>query len=101
MRHRKAADDAAGQATNEQLRREQQSRDNAARDEEDLSAPSPDAGPDSPAELKGKGLVGALKRTVKEFSEDNVTDWAAALTYYGVLSIFPGLLMLMSLLGLL
>jgi hypothetical protein len=30
-----------------------------------------------------------LKRTVKEFREDNVTDWAAALTYYGVLSIFP------------
>jgi len=101
MRPRKAADDAAGQATNEQLRREQQSRDTAARDEDDLSAPSPDAGPDSPAELKGKGLVGALKRTVKEFSEDNVTDWAAALTYYGVLSIFPGLLVLMSLLGLL
>ncbi|MFL6094036.1 MAG: ribonuclease, partial [Blastococcus sp.] len=27
---------------------------------------------------------GTLKRTVKEFSEDNLTDWAAALTYYGV-----------------
>ena len=40
-----------------------------------------------------------LKRTVKEFREDNVTDWAAALTYYGVLSIFPALLVLVSVLG--
>ncbi|AGZ38484.1 YihY/virulence factor BrkB family protein [Actinoplanes friuliensis] len=67
----------------------------------DLSAPSPDAGPDSPAQLKGKGLFGALKRTVKQFSQDNITDWAAALTYYGVLSIFPGLLVIVSLLGML
>jgi membrane protein len=67
----------------------------------DLSAPSPEAGPDSPAELKGKGLFAALKRTFKQFSEDNVSDWAAALTYYGVLSIFPGLLVLVSILGML
>ena len=36
--------------------------------------------------------VGTLKRTVKEFSEDNLTDWAAALTYYGVLALFPALI---------
>jgi membrane protein len=41
-----------------------------------------------------------LKRTVREFREDNVTDWAAALTYYGVLSIFPMLLALISVVGL-
>jgi membrane protein len=41
-----------------------------------------------------------LKRSVREFSGDNVTDWAAALTYYGVLSIFPMLLVLVALLGL-
>ncbi|AGZ39928.1 YihY/virulence factor BrkB family protein [Actinoplanes friuliensis] len=67
----------------------------------DLDAPSPDAGPESPAKLKGKGIMGALKRTFKQFSEDNVTDWAAALTYYGVLSIFPGVLVLVSILGML
>ncbi|MCY1141824.1 YihY/virulence factor BrkB family protein [Actinoplanes sp. Pm04-4] len=67
----------------------------------DLSAPSPDAGPDSPTELKGKGLMAAVKRTFKQFSEDNVSDWAAALTYYGVLSIFPGALVLVSILGML
>ncbi|MFC8619059.1 YihY/virulence factor BrkB family protein [Micromonospora purpureochromogenes] len=61
----------------------------------------PDEGPDSPAELPGSGWVAALKRTVKEFQDDSLTDWAAALTYYGVLSIFPGLLVLISLLGLL
>jgi membrane protein len=43
---------------------------------------------------------GVLKRTVREFRDDNLTDWAAALTYYGVLAIFPALLVLVSLLGL-
>ena len=42
-----------------------------------------------------------LKRTVAEFRADNVTDWAAALTYYGVLSIFPLLIALVSVVGLL
>ncbi|MEU8242105.1 YihY/virulence factor BrkB family protein [Actinoplanes missouriensis] len=67
----------------------------------DLSAPGPDAGPDGPTKLRPKGMLAAVKRTFKQFSEDNVSDWAAALTYYGVLSIFPGLLVIVSLLGLL
>ena len=41
-----------------------------------------------------------LKRTVSEFQDDNLTDWAAALTYYAILSIFPALLVLVSVLGL-
>jgi membrane protein len=41
-----------------------------------------------------------VKRTVREFRDDNLTDWAAALTYYAVLSIFPGLIVLVSILGL-
>ena len=45
-------------------------------------------------------MVDTLKRTVKEFQEDNLTDWAAALTYYGILAIFPALIALVSLLGL-
>jgi membrane protein len=44
---------------------------------------------------------GTLKRTLKEFMEDNLTDWAAALTYYGVLAIFPALIALLSIIGLL
>jgi membrane protein len=57
--------------------------------------------PDRPTKLGGSGWWGTLKRTVREFGEDNLTDWAAALTYYAVLSIFPGLLVLVSVLGLL
>jgi membrane protein len=41
-----------------------------------------------------------LKRTVREFKDDNLTDWAAALTYYAVLAIFPALIVLVSILGL-
>ncbi|MGY1752913.1 YihY/virulence factor BrkB family protein [Blastococcus sp. SYSU D01042] len=44
---------------------------------------------------------GTIKRTLKEFSEDNLTDWAAALTYYGVLAMFPALIALVSIVGLL
>jgi membrane protein len=42
-----------------------------------------------------------IKRAVREFRADNVTDWAAALTYYGVLSIFPAIIALVSVVGLL
>jgi membrane protein len=56
--------------------------------------------PDRPWTLGGRGWWGTLKRTVREFRADNLSDWAAALTYYAVLSIFPGLLVLVSVLGL-
>src|SRR5262249_30128667 len=39
------------------------------------------------------------RRTLAEFHNDNLTDQAAALTYYGVLSLFPGLIVLVSVLG--
>ena len=57
--------------------------------------------PGVPARLGKDGWTAAAKRAVKEFQADNLQDWAAALTYYGILSIFPGLLVLVSLLGLL
>ena len=59
-----------------------------------------DRAPDEPTDLGGRGWWAALKRTVREFKEDNLTDWAAALTYYGVLAIFPALIVLVSILGL-
>jgi membrane protein len=40
-----------------------------------------------------------LKRTVREFQEDNLSDWAAALTYYGLLALFPALIAMVSLVG--
>ena len=46
------------------------------------------------------GLWATLKRTASEFREDNLTDWAAALTYYGLLALFPALIAMVSLLGL-
>jgi membrane protein len=58
------------------------------------------AAPTGPMQLPRRAWGGVLKRTFSEFREDNVTDWAAALTYYGVLSIFPALIALVSILGL-
>jgi membrane protein len=59
-----------------------------------------DKAPDEPTDLGGRGWWAALKRTVREFKADNLTDWAAALTYYGVLAIFPALIVLVSILQL-
>ena len=57
-------------------------------------------GPEGPRRLSGGSWADALKRTVHEFRDDNLTDWAAALTYYSVLAIFPALVALVSVLGL-
>jgi membrane protein len=46
------------------------------------------------------GLFATVKRTFTEFSEDNMSDWAAALTYYGLLSLFPALIAMVSIIGL-
>jgi membrane protein len=56
--------------------------------------------PDGPADLSKPSWTGALKRTIREFKQDDCTDWAAALTYYGVLAMFPALIALTSLIGL-
>ncbi|WP_199853138.1 YihY/virulence factor BrkB family protein [Plantactinospora sp. BC1] len=55
----------------------------------------------SPGRLPRAAWGTVLRRTLREAQEDNVTDWAAALTYYGVLSLFPALLVLVAVLGLL
>src|SRR4051795_10114313 len=59
-----------------------------------------DEKPDVPSALSGRSWFAILKRTVREFQDDNLTDWAAALTYYSVLSLFPMLIALVSVLGL-
>jgi membrane protein len=48
----------------------------------------------------GTGFFGTLKRTFTEFQEDNLSDWAAALTYYGLLALFPALIALVAIVGL-
>jgi membrane protein len=62
---------------------------------------SEDAAPDQPSDLPKPAWGGVLKRTVREFNADHLTDLAAALTYYGVLAIFPMLIVIVSVLGLL
>ena len=64
------------------------------------SAPLSGAAPDSPTQLNRRSIARALRRSATEFKSDNLTVWAAALTYYGVLSIFPGLLVLVGVVGL-
>jgi membrane protein len=48
---------------------------------------------------RGSGWWATLKRTATEFNDDNLTDWAAALTYYSLLSLFPALIAMVSLVG--
>jgi membrane protein len=62
--------------------------------------PSPGEEVEGPTKLPWRAWGGVLKRTFREFREDNVTDWAAALTYYGILSVFPALIALVSIVGL-
>ena len=56
--------------------------------------------PDTPTDLSKRSWFGTVKRVVSEFRNDNLTDWAAALTYYAVLSIFPAFIAMISILGL-
>ncbi|NYE36002.1 membrane protein [Nocardioides cavernae] len=70
--------------------------------ERERTAPAPDAGhkPDSPDDLAKPTWKYSLRKTVREFSDDQCTDLAAALTYYGVLAMFPAAIALLSLVGL-
>ena len=62
--------------------------------------PADDPGkPDSPTDLTRPSMMFVLRKTADEFSRDQCTDLAAALTYYAVLSLFPALVVVMSLLG--
>jgi membrane protein len=58
--------------------------------------PTAQDGPASPTNLGKRSWWGVLKRTGKQVGADKLTTWAAALTYYGILSIFPGLLVLIA-----
>jgi len=68
--------------------------------EEQKPDPDDSRKPDNPTDLKKPTLVYTLKKTLREFMSDQCTDLAASLTYYSVLALFPGLLAVVSLLGL-
>jgi membrane protein len=72
----------------------------ATRTQEDAVTTENGRAPDDPTDLKTRSWWGVARRTVREFRADNLTDWAAALTYYAILSIFPALLVAVSVLGL-
>ncbi len=61
---------------------------------------APDELPDSPTDLSARSWGYVLRRTAREFSRDQCTDLAAALTYYSVLALFPAMIALLSLVGL-
>ena len=61
--------------------------------------PDDDRKPDGPADLAKPTWKYILKKTAREFSKDQCTDLAAALTYYAVLALFPALLAVVSLLS--
>lgn len=65
------------------------------------TAPAPDdeRKPDSPSDLSKPSWKYIAKKAFREFSRDQCPDLAAGLTYYAVLSMFPALLALVSLLG--
>jgi membrane protein len=60
----------------------------------------PHRAPESPTDLSKRSWVATLKRTFQEFRDDNGTDWAAALTYYAVLALFPAVTALVAIVGL-
>lgn len=64
-------------------------------------APHPDAAkkPDSPTQLTKRSWKYVLRKTVREFSADQCTDAAAGLVYYAVLALFPALIAIFSVLG--
>ncbi|MGF9757588.1 YihY/virulence factor BrkB family protein [Microvirga sp. 0TCS3.31] len=70
--------------------------------EREQTAPAPDAPgkPDSPDDLAKPTWGYSLRKTVREFMDDQCTDLAAALTYYSVLALFPGVIAMLSLVGL-
>ncbi|WP_329096378.1 YihY/virulence factor BrkB family protein [Streptomyces sp. NBC_01439] len=78
-------------------------RDRADTGRDSLAGPSErveERAPDQPSDLPARSWRAVLRGTAEEFRNDELADRAAALTYYGVLALFPALLVLVSLLGL-
>ncbi|MFI8996726.1 YihY/virulence factor BrkB family protein [Streptomyces sp. NPDC053542] len=89
----------AGEGPGEPAARIPAARQEAGAEPASRREPSPRKEPDEPTELPKKSWWAVLRGTVKEFKDDELADRAAALTYYGVLSLFPAMLVLVSLLG--
>src|SRR5690242_18493774 len=64
------------------------------------SPPAENRDPDSPNDLTKHSWKYVVRKTAREFSKDQCTDLAAALTYYAVLALFPAMVAVFSLVGL-
>lgn len=74
--------------------------EDAADARRDAPGPEDPRKPDDVSDIEGRSWRYVLRRTLREFGKDQCTDLAAALTYYAVLALFPGLVALLSLVGL-
>ncbi|QIG38258.1 YihY/virulence factor BrkB family protein [Microbacterium sp. 4R-513] len=68
-------------------------------DEEQIPDPENPAKPDSLREIDKRSWKYVVKKTLREFSDDQCTDIAAGLTYFAVLALFPALIAVFSILG--
>ncbi|MGB3258650.1 MAG: YihY/virulence factor BrkB family protein [Ornithinimicrobium sp.] len=62
--------------------------------------PESEAKPDDVTDVKGPTWKYTARKTLREFTDDECTDLAAALTYFAVLALFPALIAILSLLSL-
>lgn len=65
-----------------------------------MGAPAEHREPQSPKDLKKPSWLHVVRKTMREFSADQCTDLAAALTYYAILALFPAAVAVLSLIGL-
>ena len=70
-----------------------------ADEKEHIADPNDPRKPESPSDLTRPSLMYVLRKTAREFIDDECTDLAAALSYYAVLALFPALVVVVSLLG--
>jgi membrane protein len=75
----------------------------ADRSTDPRTAPDPEHPdkPDTPREVEKRSWKYVFVKTAREFRADECTDIAAALTYYAVLALFPALLAVFSIIGVL
>jgi membrane protein len=90
--HQEARSDTAADSRDPNIARD------TAPDDDRISRERADYAPTGAGGKANTG--GTLKRLVKEISQDSLTDWAAALTYYLVLAMFPAIIALISIVGL-
>jgi membrane protein len=94
------ADRAPDSGRSDEDQNGQSERGQDGRSEQGQGGGSGNALADKPTALPARSWSGVLVRTFKGFQRDNLGDLAAALTYYGILAMFPALIALVAIVGL-